>query len=76
MEFFALGLRLLQRFYSQQEGTILIDKESDIFPIKQRGTKQGEQLSSLLFKTVMQVVAGKTKRYKVERQNRRLFEIC
>ena len=28
-------------FYSQQEGTVLTDKESDAFPIK-RGTKQGD----------------------------------
>ena len=46
-------VRLLQRFYSQQEGSVLTDKESDTFPIK-RGTKQGDPLSSLLFKTVLQ----------------------
>ena len=33
-------VELLQRLYSQQEGTVLTDKESDVFPIK-RGTKQG-----------------------------------
>ena len=27
-------IRLLQRLYSQQEGTVLTDKESDVFPIK------------------------------------------
>ena len=41
------------RLYSQQEGTVLTDKESDVFSIK-RGTKQGDPLSSLLFKTVLQ----------------------
>ena len=46
-------VRLLQRLYSQQEGTVLTDKESDVFPIK-RGTKQGDPLSSLLFNTVLQ----------------------
>ena len=46
-------VRLLQRLYSQQEGTVLTDKENDIFPIK-RGTKQGDPLSSLLFNTVLQ----------------------
>ena len=46
-------VRLLQRLYSQQEGTVLTDKESDTFPIK-RGTKQGDPLSSLLFNTVLQ----------------------
>ena len=39
--------------YSDQEGTVLTDKESDAFPIK-RGTKQGDPLSSLLFNTVLQ----------------------
>ena len=38
-------VRLMQRLYSQQEGTVLTDKESDAFPIK-RGTKQGDPLSS------------------------------
>ena len=46
-------VRLLQRLYNQQEGTVLTDKESDAFPIK-RGTKQGDPLSSLLFNTVLQ----------------------
>ena len=46
-------VRLLQRLYSQQEGTVLTDKESDTFSIK-RGTKQGDPLSSLLFNTVLQ----------------------
>ena len=46
-------VRLLQRLYSQQEGTVLTDKESDVFPIK-RETKQGDPLSSLLFNTVLQ----------------------
>ena len=46
-------VRLLQRLYSQQEGTVLTDKGSDAFPIK-RGTKQGDPLSSLLFNTVLQ----------------------
>ena len=38
-------VRLLQRLYSQQEGTVLTDKESDTLPIK-RGTQQGDPLSS------------------------------
>ena len=46
-------VRLLQRLYSRQEGTVLTDKESDAFPIK-RGTKQGDPLSSLWFNTVLQ----------------------
>ena len=46
-------VKLLQRLYSQQEGTVLTDKESDVFSIK-RGTKQGDPLSSLLFNTVLQ----------------------
>ena len=46
-------MKLLQRLYSHQEGTVLTDKESDVFSIK-RGTKQGDPLSSLLFNTVLQ----------------------
>ena len=46
-------VRLLQRLYSPQKGTVLTDKESDVFSIK-RGTKQGDPLSSLLFNTVLQ----------------------
>ena len=44
---------LLQRLYSQQEGTVLTDEESDVFPIK-RGTKQGDPSSILLFNAVLQ----------------------
>ena len=47
----AAYVRLLQRLYSQQEGTVLTDKDSDAFPIKRR-TKQGDPLSSLLFNSV------------------------
>ena len=43
-------VRLLQRLYSQQEGTVLTDKESDAFPIK-KGTKQGDPLSSFFCST-------------------------
>ena len=46
-------VRLLQRLYSQQEGTVLTDEESDTFQIKRR-TKQGDLLSFLLFNTVLQ----------------------
>ena len=44
---------LLQKLYKRQEGTVLTDKESEVFPIK-KGTKQGDTLSSLLFNTVLQ----------------------
>ena len=46
-------VRLLQRLYNHQKGTVLTDKESDVFPIK-RGTKLVDPLSSLLFNTVLQ----------------------
>ena len=56
-------VRLLQRLYSQQEGTVLTDKESDVFPIK-RGTKERDPLSSLLFNTVLQFsLEGDLKRW-------------
>ena len=61
-------MRLLHRLYCQREGTVLTDKESDIFPIK-RGTKQGDPLSSLPFNTVLQFsLEGDLKRWQ-EKQN-------
>ena len=72
-------IRLLQRLYSHQEGTVLTDKESDVFQIKM-GKKQGDQLSSLLFNTVSQFSLEddlkrwqeKQKRHQTEQQKRRL----
>ena len=56
-------VKLLQRLYSQQIGTVLTDKESDVFPIKW-GTKQGDPLSSLLFNTMLQIsLEGDLKRW-------------
>ena len=46
-------VKLLQKLCKQQEGTVLTDKESEVFLIK-KGTKQGDPLSSLLFNTVLQ----------------------
>ena len=46
-------VRLLQILYSHQEGTVVTDKESDMFPSKGE-TKQGDPLSSLLFNPVLQ----------------------
>ena len=44
---------LEKRLYSHQEGTVLTNTESAVFPIR-RGTKQGDPVSSLLFNTVLQ----------------------
>ena len=67
-------VRLLQRLYSQQEGTVLTDIESDAFPIK-RGTKQGDPLSSLLFNTVLQFsLEGDLKRWQVKHLGIRLSD--
>ena len=65
-------VRLLQRLYSQQEGTVLTDKQSDAFPIKRR-TKQGDPLSSLLFNTVLQYsLEDDLKRWQEKRKGIRL----
>ena len=67
-------VRLLQRLYSHQEGTVLTDKESDAFPIK-RGTKQGDPLSSLLFNTVLQYSLEKDlKRWQEKQKGIRLSD--
>ena len=68
------SVRLLQRLYSQQEGTVLTDKESDAFPIK-RGTKQGDPLSSLLINTVLQYsLENDLKRWQEKRKGIRLSD--
>ena len=48
------SVSLLRRLYERQKGSVLTDKESDVFQ-KKKGTKQGDPLSSLLFDTVLQV---------------------
>ena len=61
-------VRPLQRLHSQQVGTVLTDKESDVFPIK-RGRKQGDPLSSLPFNTVLQFsLKGDLKRWQDEQK--------
>ena len=44
-------VKLLQKLYKQQEGTVLTDKDSEVFPVT-KGTKQSDPPSSLLFNTV------------------------
>ena len=46
-------ISLFKRLYAEEQGTVLTDKEGEVFEI-QRGTKQGDPLSSLLFNTVLQ----------------------
>ena len=47
-------LRLpLRKFYKDQKASVQIDEESEIFDI-QKGSKQGDPMSSLLFNTVLQ----------------------
>ena len=45
---------LLKRLYEKQKGSVLTDRESDVFETK-KGTKQGDPLPSLLFFNVLQV---------------------
>ena len=54
---------LLKRSYAEQKGTVMTDKESDLIETK-KGTKQGDPLSSLLLKTVLQyALEGDLKRW-------------
>ena len=46
-------IRLLMKIYRDQKASVLTDEESNIFDI-QKGSKQGDPLSSLLFNTVLQ----------------------
>ena len=43
----------LKKFYKDQKASVQTDEESEIFDI-QKGSKQGDPLSSLLFNTVLQ----------------------
>ena len=44
---------LLRKIYKDQKASVQTDEESEIFDI-QKGSKQGDPLSSLLFNTVLQ----------------------
>ena len=46
-------IRFLKKLYRDQKATVLTDEESDMFEIN-KGTKQGDPLSNLLFNTVLQ----------------------
>ena len=46
-------ISLLKKMYKNQKASVQTDEESNIFDI-QKGTKQGDPLSSLLFNTVLQ----------------------
>ena len=46
-------ISFLKKIYRDQKGSVQTDEESNIFDI-QKGTKQGDPLSSLLFNTVLQ----------------------
>ena len=67
-------VKLLQRLYSQQVGTVLTDKESDVLPIKWR-TKHGDLLSSLLYNTVLQFsLEGDLRRWQDQQKGIRLSD--
>ena len=46
-------ISLLRKIYRDQEASVQTDEESNIFDIY-KGPKQGDPMSSLLFKTVLQ----------------------
>ena len=83
LEHYGIGtsyIHLLKRLFSHQEGTVMTDKESAVFP-KRRGTKQGDPVSSLLFDTVLQFALEndykkwqEKRRHSFERQKRRLSD--
>ena len=70
-------VRLLRRLYSQQEGTVLTDKESDIFLIKKRNEAGSptalftlQHSVAILFGKGSGAVAGKTNKHQTERKKK------
>ena len=51
-------VRLLQRLYSQQEGTVLTDKEGDPFPIR-RGDEAGGPFVLIAVQHSITILIGK-----------------
>ena len=50
-------ISLLKNFFADQRATVLTDKESDMFEIWRRGTKQGEPIILLFCSTVLQAAS-------------------
>ena len=48
-------VQLLQQLYANQSGEVMTDKRSRVFPI-QRGTKQGDPISPMLFNAVLEQI--------------------
>ena len=53
------GYVCLLKIYKDQKASVQTDEESEIFDI-QKGSKQGDPMSSLLFNTVLQYALKKT----------------
>ena len=60
---------LLRKMYRDQKASVPTDEESNIFDI-QKGSKQGDPMSSLLFNTVLQYsLNDETQRWQKEKRN-------
>ena len=64
----------LRKIYKDQKASVQIDEESEIFDI-QKGSKQGDPMSSLLFNTVLQyALKNVIQRWQKKKRNGNLLE--
>ena len=65
---------LLEKIYRDQKASVQTDEESEIFDI-QKGSKQGDPMSSLLFNTVLQYsLKDEIQRWQKKKRNGNLRE--
>ena len=65
---------LLKKIYRDQKASVQTDEESEIFDI-QKGSKQGDPMSSLLFNTVLQYsLKDEIQRWQKKKRNGNLLE--
>ena len=67
-------VRFLRKIYRDQQASVQTDEESEIFDI-QKGSKQGDPMSSLLFNTVLQYsLKDEIQRWQKQKRNGNLLE--